>query len=144
MLQDDTLAAQAALEKQLGAVGDDVEDISGKVAEVRCSNPLHLMMCGGEPDRSGCGDGLLRLAFGDHGGAAGATQSLRPLTVQVHTSVKELETNLEDLSSSQQYANEGIYLLCRCAAGRPEPAWRVAAGLPGLLGDASRWGEGRC
>ena len=35
-LQDDTLAAQAALEKQLGAVGDDVEDISGKVAEVRC------------------------------------------------------------------------------------------------------------
>ena len=40
LLQDDTLAAQAALEKQLGAVGDDVEDISGKVAEVRCSTSV--------------------------------------------------------------------------------------------------------
>ena len=33
--QDDTLAAQAALEKQLAAVGDDVEDINTRVGEVR-------------------------------------------------------------------------------------------------------------
>ncbi len=34
-MQDDTLAAQAALEKQLAAVGDDVEDINTRVGEVR-------------------------------------------------------------------------------------------------------------
>ena len=34
-VQDDTLAAQAALEKQLAAVGDDVEDINTRVGEVR-------------------------------------------------------------------------------------------------------------
>ena len=33
--QDDTLAAQAALEKQLSAVGDDVEGINSQVGEVR-------------------------------------------------------------------------------------------------------------
>jgi uncharacterized metal-binding protein YceD (DUF177 family) len=32
--QDDTLAAQAALEKQLSAVGEDVEDINNRVGEV--------------------------------------------------------------------------------------------------------------
>lgn len=31
----------------------------------------------------------------------------------MHSSVKELEGNLEDISLNQQYANEGIYLLCR-------------------------------
>ncbi|CAL5228557.1 g11713 [Coccomyxa viridis] len=35
--QDDTLAAQAALEKQLAAVGDDVEDINTRVGEVHAS-----------------------------------------------------------------------------------------------------------
>lgn len=35
-MQDDTLAAQAALEKQLAAVGDDVEDINTRVGEVGC------------------------------------------------------------------------------------------------------------
>lgn len=67
LLQDDTLAAQAALEKQLGAVGDDVEETSRQVAEV-------------------------------------------------HSSVKELENNLDDIATKQQYANEGIYLLCRRAS----------------------------
>lgn len=32
--QDDTLAAQAALEKQMSAVGEDVEDTRSKVDEV--------------------------------------------------------------------------------------------------------------
>ena len=36
--QDDTLAAQAALEKQMSAVGEDVEDTRSKVDEV--SRPL--------------------------------------------------------------------------------------------------------
>lgn len=34
---------------------------------------------------------------------------------QVHNCVRELEGNLEDLSLNQQYANDGIYLLCRCS-----------------------------
>lgn len=33
-VQDDTLAAQAALEKQMSAVGDDVDDTRSKVDEV--------------------------------------------------------------------------------------------------------------
>lgn len=34
-VQDDTLAAQAALEKQMSAVGEDVDDTRSKVADVR-------------------------------------------------------------------------------------------------------------
>ena len=34
--------------------------------------------------------------------------------MQVHSSVRELEGNLEEISLNQQYANDGIYLLCRC------------------------------
>ena len=37
----------------------------------------------------------------------------------VHSSVKELEGSLGDISLKQQYANEGIYLLCRCAKRLP-------------------------
>ena len=36
--QDDTLAAQAALEKQLSAVGDDVEGINSQVGEVSAAS----------------------------------------------------------------------------------------------------------
>ena len=32
---------------------------------------------------------------------------------QMHGSVRELEANMEQLSLSQQYANRGIYLLCK-------------------------------
>lgn len=31
----------------------------------------------------------------------------------MHGSVRELEANMEQLSLSQQYANRGIYLLCK-------------------------------
>lgn len=41
--QDDTLAAQAALEKQMSAVGDDVDDTRSKVDEVRGVFPLYLL-----------------------------------------------------------------------------------------------------
>ncbi len=30
--------------------------------------------------------------------------------------MRELEGNLEDISLNQQYANDGIYLLCRCCS----------------------------
>ena len=43
-MQDDTLAAQAALEKQVSAVGEDVEDIQSRVGEV--SRHRHRMCCG--------------------------------------------------------------------------------------------------
>ena len=36
--QDDTLAAQAALEKQLSAVGEDVEGINSQVGEVSAAS----------------------------------------------------------------------------------------------------------
>jgi hypothetical protein len=42
-LQDDTLAAQAALEKQMSAVGEDVDDTRSKVDEVRSVLPLYLL-----------------------------------------------------------------------------------------------------
>ena len=40
----------------------------------------------------------------------------RVVSAQVHNCVRELEGNLEDLSLNQQYANDGIYLLCRCCS----------------------------
>ena len=43
-MQDDTLAAQAALEKQVSAVGEDVEDIQSRVGEV--SRHRYPMCCG--------------------------------------------------------------------------------------------------
>ncbi|CAK0786024.1 hypothetical protein CVIRNUC_009237 [Coccomyxa viridis] len=62
--QDDTLAAQAALEKQLSAVGDDVEGINSQVGEV-------------------------------------------------HDSVRLIKGNMESLTINQQYATEGVYILCK-------------------------------
>lgn len=51
-MQDDTLAAQAALEKQLAAVGDDVDDINTRVGEVRspaqAALPEQISVCARE------------------------------------------------------------------------------------------------
>lgn len=33
--------------------------------------------------------------------------------VQMHGAVRELEANMDQLSVSQQYANHGIYVLCK-------------------------------
>lgn len=33
--------------------------------------------------------------------------------MQMHGTVRELEANMEQLSLSQQYANRGIYILCK-------------------------------
>ena len=44
-MQDDTLAAQAALEKHLAAVGDDVEDINTRVGEVGCLQQTSSLPC---------------------------------------------------------------------------------------------------
>ena len=44
--QDDTLAAQAALEKQLSAVGEDVEDINNRVGEVSTCLVVHMATFG--------------------------------------------------------------------------------------------------
>lgn len=46
----------------------------------------------------------------------------------MHNSVRELEGNLEDISLNQQYANDGIYLLCR----RARAAARAASPLPSM------------
>lgn len=42
-------------------------------------------------------------------------EGAREQVAGVHASVKDLEGNLGDLSLQQQYANDGIYLLCRYA-----------------------------
>ena len=47
--------------------------------------------------------------------AFAASELGRVVQAQVHNCVRELEGNLEDLSLNQQYANDGIYLLCRCS-----------------------------
>jgi hypothetical protein len=52
----------------------------------------------------------------------GATVSSSPMhsyCTQMHGSVRELEANMEQLSLSQQYANRGIYLLCKVPCCRP-------------------------
>ena len=40
-----------------------------------------------------------------------ASQSLR--LTQVHSAVRELESGMEQIASSQQFANRGIYILCK-------------------------------
>lgn len=41
--------------------------------------------------------------------------------MQMHGTVRELESNMEQLSLSQQYANRGIYLLCKVQAPLRHP-----------------------
>ena len=33
--------------------------------------------------------------------------------MQVHASVRELEGSMENMTLNQQYANEGIFILCK-------------------------------
>mmetsp|Transcript_19265 Transcript_19265/g.58167 ORF Transcript_19265/g.58167 Transcript_19265/m.58167 type:complete len:398 (-) Transcript_19265:313-1506(-) len=62
--QDQTMAAQAAMQEHLNVVGRDVEETRYEVSEM-------------------------------------------------HGAVRELEANMDQLSVSQQYANHGIYVLCK-------------------------------
>ncbi len=59
----------------------------------------------------------------------GATFLTARFAAQMHGAVRELEAGLEEISLSQQYANRGIYLLCKVVGEMMKGASPTHAGF---------------
>ncbi|KAK9840804.1 hypothetical protein WJX81_005840 [Elliptochloris bilobata] len=159
-LGDLMYVTRASLSRSLTSVTSGVEGLTQRLAGVKAYLQQQVEHLRAKQDATILAQEELKEAVGRVGSDVDDT---RARVSEVHNCVRELEGNLEDISLNQQYANDGIYLLCRVVGDLMKGAGHRAAsaveldqylrrprsiggrvqGLEGLLGESSAAATGR-
>lgn len=157
-LADLMYVTRASLDSSVGKLSDGMTSLSEKLASARTYLQAQIRALTTKQEQSM----TVQAAMQDHLNIVGKdVEQARCDINEMHESVRELDGNMSQLSTSQQYANRGIYVLCKvvgdlikgpssgtgmCKSAEelqqfvlnpPAIAQRPVAGLEGLLEEQS-------
>jgi hypothetical protein len=124
-LVDMMYVTRSSLKKSVGQLSDGLDGLGQRLSSVKTYLQGQIKALSGKQDQAMA----VQAAMQEHLGVVGAdVENTRAEVSEMHGTVRELEANMEQLSLSQQYANRGIYILCKVVGDMMKAP---AAGGPG-------------